>query len=91
MAILVQSGDPGRKETPPRLREDLKQQHQRATAATEFARTLGVLNIAQRRVARLFNVTPRHIRRWQHGNRSSTHSRPCGQPFGRGGDHGFPG
>src|SRR5262249_38482504 len=27
------------------------------------------LGITQRRVAELFNVTPRHVRRWRHGDR----------------------
>jgi hypothetical protein len=74
MVILVQSGDPGRKGTPPRLREDLRWLHQRATAADEFRATLGALGIAQRRVAQLFGVGPRSVRRWQCGDRRV----PCG-------------
>jgi hypothetical protein len=74
MAILVQSGDLGRKGTPPRFREDLRRRHQRATAADEFRTTLGVLGIAQRRVAQLFGVGPRSVRRWQSGDRRV----PCG-------------
>jgi len=74
MAILVQSDDPGRKGTPPRLREDLRWRHQRATTADEFRATLGALGIAQRRVAQLFSVGPRSVRRWQHGDRRV----PCG-------------
>jgi len=69
MAILVQSSDPGRKETPPRLREDLKQRHQRATAAAEFRATLGALGLTPRHAARIFAVGPRSIRRWQDGAR----------------------
>jgi len=40
-----------------------------STAATEFRATLGALGLAQRRVARLFDVGERSIRRWQHGDR----------------------
>jgi len=40
-----------------------------STAATEFARTLGVLDIAQHRVARWFGVNARSIRRWRDGTR----------------------
>src|SRR5262245_53786096 len=36
---------------------------------TEFHKTLDTLGLTQCRVARLFNVTPRHVRRWQHGDR----------------------
>src|SRR5262249_2436926 len=74
MAILVQSGDLGRKRAPPRLREDLRRRHQRAPAADEFRATLGALGIAQHRVAQLFGVGPRSVRRWQHGDRRV----PCG-------------
>jgi|SRR6516165_8188627 len=56
-------------ETPPRLREDLRQRHRRATATTEFARALDALGIAQRQAARLFNVNVRHVRRWGRGDR----------------------
>ena len=69
MAILIQSGDLGRKETPPRLREDLRRRHQRAPAADEFRATLGALGIAQRRVAQLFGVGSRSVRRWRDGTR----------------------
>jgi hypothetical protein len=69
MAILVQSGDPGREETPPRLRENLRRRPQRAAAATEFARTLDMLDVTQLRIARLFGTTPRTIRRWRDGTR----------------------
>jgi hypothetical protein len=74
MAILIQSGDPGRKEIPPRLREDLRRRHSRAAAADEFRETLGTLGIAQHRVAQLFGVGPRSVRRWQYGDRRV----PCG-------------
>jgi len=69
MAILVQSGDPGRKEPPPRFREDLKQRHQRATTADELRAMLGALGLAQCHVARLFAVGPRSVRRWRDGER----------------------
>ena len=69
MASLSQSGDPGREEAPPRLREDLKQRHQRATAAAEFRATLGALGLTPRHAARIFAVGPRSIRRWQDGAR----------------------
>ena len=69
MAILVQSGDPGRKGTPPRLQEDLRRRHQRPT--TEFGAALDMLGIAHHRVARLFSVGARAIRRWKTGERST--------------------
>src|SRR5262245_8345438 len=71
---LVQLNDPGQKKTPPRLREDLRQRHPRATAATEFHAALDALGITQRRAAKLFNVTPRHIRRWRSGTRRAPHA-----------------
>src|SRR5262249_5355373 len=74
MAILVQSGELGRKRAAARLREDLRRRHQRAPAAGEFRATLGALGIAQHRVAQLFGVGPRSVRRWQHGDRRV----PCG-------------
>jgi GcrA cell cycle regulator len=43
-------------------------------APTEFHEALGALGIAQQRVARLFDVSPRAVRRWQHGERRV----PCG-------------
>jgi hypothetical protein len=66
--------DLGRKGPPSRLREDRGQRHPRATAAAEFGATLGRLGIAQRRVARLFGVTPHTVRRWRAGSRHL----PCG-------------
>ena len=51
MATFIQSGDPGREETPPRLREDLKQRHQRATAADEFRAMLNALGLTPRHAA----------------------------------------
>jgi hypothetical protein len=45
-----------------------------SAAATEFRVALGAFNITQRRAAKLFNVTPRHIRRWQHGDRNVPHT-----------------
>jgi hypothetical protein len=41
-----------------------------STAATEFRATLDALDIAQHRVAKLFGVGPRSVRRWVHGDRS---------------------
>ena len=38
-------------------------------AATELRAALGTLGIQQHHVARLFGVTPRSVRRWQHGDR----------------------
>ena len=43
-------------------------------ATIEFRETLGALGIAQHRVAQLFGVGPRSVRRWQHGDRRV----PCG-------------
>jgi GcrA cell cycle regulator len=43
-------------------------------AATEFRATLGALGITQHRVAQLFGVGPRSVRRWQNGDRRV----PCG-------------
>jgi hypothetical protein len=43
-------------------------------APTEFHEALGALGIAQQRVAALFGVAPRSVRRWQHGKRRV----PCG-------------
>src|SRR5262245_43967784 len=74
MAILVQSGDLGRKRAPPRLREDLGRRHQRAPAADEFRATFGALGLTPCRVAKLFGVGPRSVRRWQCGDRRV----PCG-------------
>jgi hypothetical protein len=45
-----------------------------SAAAVELRATLGALGIAQRRVAQLFNVGPRTVRRWQYGDRRV----PCG-------------
>src|SRR5262249_34483870 len=41
----------------------------RDPTTTEFHKTLDTLGLTQCRVARLFNVTPRNVRRWQHGDR----------------------
>jgi hypothetical protein len=38
-------------------------------ATTEFRATLGALGLAQHRVARLFGVGPRSVRRWRDGDR----------------------
>jgi hypothetical protein len=45
-----------------------------SVATTEFRAALDVLGIAQRRVAQLFGVGPRSVRRWQCGDRRV----PCG-------------
>ena len=45
-----------------------------SVARTEFRATLAALGIAQHRVARLFGVGPRSVRRWQNGDRRV----PCG-------------
>jgi len=46
----------------------------RSTAATEFRAALAALGIPQTRVAELFNVNPRHIRRWRSGDRRLPHA-----------------
>ena len=43
-------------------------------SVAEFREALGALGLAQHRVAQLFNVGPRSVRRWQHGDRRV----PCG-------------
>jgi hypothetical protein len=43
-------------------------------APTEFHAALGTVGIAQQRVAQLFGVGPRSVRRWQYGDRRV----PCG-------------
>jgi GcrA cell cycle regulator len=43
-------------------------------APTEFRETLGALGLAQHRLARLFGVGARSIRRWRRGDRRT----PCG-------------
>jgi hypothetical protein len=40
-----------------------------STAATEFARTLGVLGVTQHRAGQWFSVNARSIRRWRSGDR----------------------
>jgi hypothetical protein len=45
-----------------------------SVATTEFHEMLSALGIAQHRVARLFGVGPRSVRRWQDGDRRV----PCG-------------
>jgi len=49
-------------------------QHSRAAAASELCEILGALGITQHRVAQLFGVGPRSVRRWQYGDRRV----PCG-------------
>src|SRR5262249_44765647 len=67
---LVQLNDPGREETPPRLREDLRQRRPRAAATTEFGAALAILDITQAHAGRLFQVSQRHVRRWKRADRS---------------------
>src|SRR5262245_38263928 len=43
-------------------------------ATTEFGETLGALGISQSRIALLFRVGSRSVRRWRHGDRRV----PCG-------------
>src|SRR5262249_21776823 len=74
MATLIHLADPGREKTPPRLREDLGQRHQHAAAAIELCAMLDTLGITQHRVAQLFGIGPRSVRRWQYGDRRV----PCG-------------
>ena len=45
-----------------------------SAATTEFRAALDALNITQRRAAKLFNVTSRHIRRWRSGDRRLPHA-----------------
>ena len=68
MATFIQSGDPGREETPPHLRDDLGRRP-RAAAATEFHKTLDALGIKQRSAAQWFHTSERNIRRWKSGTR----------------------
>ena len=42
--------------------------------AAELRATLDTLGVTQRRAARLFNVSPRHIRRWRSGDRRVPHA-----------------
>jgi hypothetical protein len=67
MATFIQLGDLGREKTPPRLREDLKQRHQHATAADELRTMLDTFG--QQRAARLFATSSRNLRRWRDGTR----------------------
>src|SRR5262249_52162466 len=60
----------GREETPPRVREDLRQRRPRAATTTEFGAVLAAINLPQNRLAKLLGVTPRHVRRWRHGDRN---------------------
>ena len=46
----------------------------RAAAASELCEMLRALGLAQHRVAQLFGVGPKSVRRWQHGDRPV----PCG-------------
>src|SRR5262249_29207903 len=45
-----------------------------SAATTEFRAALNALGLTQMRVAELFNVSPRHVRRWQHGDRCIPHA-----------------
>src|SRR6516225_9228161 len=71
MATFIQLDDPGREETPPRFREDLRQQQQPAAAADELRATLDALGLA--RAARLFATSSRNLRRWRDGTRRIPH------------------
>jgi len=71
MATFIQLGDLGREKTPPRLREDLKQRHQHATAADELRTMLDTFG--QQRAARLFATSSRNLRRWRDGTRRIPH------------------
>jgi hypothetical protein len=48
----------------------LRRRRPRAAATTEFGTALDTLGLPQNRVAKLFGVSCRHIRRWQHGDRT---------------------
>ena len=48
----------------------LRRRRPRAAAVTEFSAALKKLGFPQNRVAKLFGVSCRHIRRWQHGDRT---------------------
>jgi DNA-binding transcriptional regulator YiaG len=69
MATFIQLGDSGRKETPPRFRADLRRRQQPAAAADALRAMLNTLNLPQQRVAKLFGVGPRSVRRWESGDR----------------------
>ena len=71
---LVQLNDPGREETPSRLREDLRQRRLRAAAVTEFDAALTTLGIKQRSAAQWFRTSERNIRRWKSGTRRTPSS-----------------
>ena len=45
-----------------------------SAAATEFRETLDAIDITQGHAARLFGVSPRHIRRWRSGSRRLPHA-----------------
>ena len=45
-----------------------------SAATTEFRAALNALGLTQMRVAELFNVSPRHVRRWWHGDRRIPHA-----------------
>src|SRR5262245_47084236 len=71
MATFIQSGDPGREKTPPRLRKDLRQRRPRAVVSTEFAAALAAFGIKQRSAAQWFRTSERNIRRWKSGTRKT--------------------
>jgi len=71
MATFIQLDDLEREETPPRFREDLRQQQQPAAAADELRATLDALGLA--RAARLFATSSRNLRRWRDGTRRIPH------------------
>jgi hypothetical protein len=66
MTTLVHAGD---LETPPCPREVLRRRRRRAATTTEFGETLDAVGLSQSRVAKLFGISCRHVRRWRHGDR----------------------
>jgi hypothetical protein len=54
--------------------EPTQPSHLRTAAASELCEMLSALGLTQHRVAQLFGVGPRSVRRWQHGDRRV----PCG-------------
>src|SRR5262249_36350365 len=66
MATFIQLGD--------HLRKDPRRRPQRATATTEFRAALAEFSLAQTRLPQWFDVTPRHVRRWEDGSRHLPHA-----------------
>jgi GcrA cell cycle regulator len=60
---------------PPRQGTPCKVLHVEASKVTiEFRKTLDAIGVTQHHAARLFNVSPRHIRRWRSGDRRLPHA-----------------